>query len=288
MENNPIIEEVRKKVRRNINGRKALSYKYPVITPYVVGFRRFLNNFRNSINFSLSKKKDLNFFPSVIARHSSPLYRKLSNSKPDLHEGKIVNLQVAINSLNGIIIKPNETFSFWNIVGAPTARKGYVNGMLLSGGKVIEGIGGGLCQLSNLLYWLFLHTPVKITERQHHSIDVFPDSGRTIPFGSGATIYYNLIDLKVKNTSKLPLQLKLWLSEGQLKGQVLSTEPAKEKYHLEEKKHYFVHTKNGVYRYNEIWRSTLIQGKVQYEEKIMTNCAPVMYESPQVDLYLED
>jgi vancomycin resistance protein VanW len=188
--------------------------------------------------------------------------------------------------LNGLIINPNKTFSFWNVVGAPTKKKGYVDGMLLSGGKVIEGLGGGLCQLSNLLYWLFLHTPVQITERKHHSIDVFPDSGRTIPFGSGATIYYNLIDLKVKNTSKFPIQLKLWLSEGQLKGQILSIKPMKEKYHLFEKMHYFIQTKNGVYRYNEIWRSILIEGKIVGEEKIITNCSPVMYEPPQIDLNL--
>ena len=267
-------------------GRKALSFQYPIIMPYVVGIRRFVNNFRNSTNLTLSKKKNSVFFPSVIARHSSPLFRKLGETDPRLHEGKIKNLEIAIASLNGVVIKPNETFSFWNIVGAPGAKKGYVKGMLLSGGKVVEGIGGGLCQLSNLLYWLFLHTPIKITERQHHSIDVFPDSGRTIPFGAGATIYYNLIDLKVKNTSEFPIQLKLWLSEGQLKGQILSTHPIKEKYHLEEKEHHFIQTMNGTYRYNEIWRSTLIEGKVINEEKIMTNCAPIMYEAPHIDLFL--
>lgn len=288
MENKIIIEEINKRVYRDTNGRKALSFQYPIISPYIVGVRRFVNNFKNSINFGLSKKRSSTFLTSVIARHSSPLFRKLGNSDPSLHEGKIKNLTAAISSLNGVIIEPNKTFSFWNIVGAPTRRKGYVDGMLLSGGRVVEGLGGGLCQLSNLLYWLFLHTPVQVTERKHHSIDVFPDNGRTIPFGSGATIYYNLIDLKIKNTSKFPIQLKLWLSEGQLKGQILSTQPTKEKYHLSEKKHRFIQTKNGVYRYNEIWRSTLVQGKIIQEEKITTNCAPVMYVPTHVDLVLED
>ncbi len=287
VENKSIIEEINNKVHRDMTGRKALSFQYPILTPYIVGVRRFVNNFKNSINLSLSKKKNAVFFPSVIARHSSPLFRKLGDTDVRLHEGKIKNLEVAINALNGVVIKPNQTFSFWNTVGAPTARKGYVDGMLLSGGKVIEGVGGGLCQLSNLLFWLFLHTPTKITERQHHSIDVFPDSGRTIPFGAGATIYYNLIDLKIKNTSKYPLQLKLWLSEGQLKGQILSTQSIREKYHLEERAHYFVRTKNGVYRYNEIWRSTLVQGKIIHQDKVMTNCAPVMYEPPYIDLFLD-
>ncbi len=287
MEQENIIKTVNNKVYSDTRGRKALSFQYPVITPYVVGIRRFVNNFKTALNLNVSVKKHAHFFKSVIARHSSPLFRKLGNSDPHLHEGKIKNLRVAIESLNGVVIQPGKTFSFWNIVGAPTAKKGYVKGMLLSRGEVIEGVGGGLCQLSNLLYWLFLHTPVKIIERQHHSIDVFPDSGRTIPFGSGATIYYNLIDLKVKNTSRFPMQLKLWLSEGQLKGQVLSNHSIKEKYHLTEKMHHFIQTKNGVYRYNEIWRNTQIEGKIVHEEKIMTNCAPIMYAPPHIDLYLD-
>jgi len=269
-----------------MHGRKALSFKYPRLTPYVVGVKRFVNNFKNILNSRLSRKIRKEFFTSVLTRHSSPLFRKLGASNPNLHNGKINNLKVAINSLQGMVIHPGEIFSFWNTVGAPSAKKGYTNGMLLSRGKVIEGIGGGLCQLSNLLYWLFLHAPVQIVERQHHSIDVFPDSGRTIPFGAGATIYYNLIDLKVKNTSRFPIQLKLWLSEGQLKGQIISTHSTKEKYHLFEKAHHFIQTKNGVYRYNEVWRETLVDGKVTREEKIMTNCAPVMYDVPKIDFCL--
>lgn len=288
MEDKNIIEEVNKRVYRDINGRKALSFQYPIISPYIIGIRRFINNFKNSINFSLSKKRSSTFLSAVIARHSSPLFRKLGNSNPSLNNGKIKNLTVAINSLNGLIIEPGKTFSFWGVVGDPTRKKGYVDGMLLSGGKVIEGLGGGLCQLSNLLYWLFLHTPVQIIERKHHSIDVFPDSGRTIPFGSGSTIYYNLIDLKIKNTSKFPIQIKLWLSKTQLKGQILSIQPIEEKYHLLEKKHYFIQTKNGIYRYNEIWRNILVKGKIIKEEKVTTNCAPVMYTPTQVDFVLKD
>ncbi|MBC7982140.1 VanW family protein [Candidatus Parcubacteria bacterium] len=287
MSTEAVITEIRKKVHTDMHGRKAISFQYPILSPYVVGVRRFLNIFKNRINKKLARKKTGDFLPCVIARHSSPLFRKLGNSNPELQHGKIKNLTVAIDSLNGLIINPGEVFSFWNIVGAPTKKKGYVTGMLLSAGKVIEGTGGGLCQLSNLLYWLLLHAPVEIVERQHHSMDVFPDSGRSIPFGAGATIYYNLIDLKVKNTSKFPIQLKLWLSESQLKGQVLSTHSVKEKYHLEEGLHYFIQTKNGVYRYNEVWRSVLIEGQVVGKSKVMTNCAPVLYEAPHIDFCIE-
>ncbi len=287
METAEILKIVCKKVLADNYGRKALSLRHPVLLPFILGTRRFVNNLKNSVDLNISKKRSETFFDCIIARHSSPLFRKLGESNPDLHIGKIKNLKIAIDSLQGIIIFPNKTFSFWSVVGATTENKGYAKGMLISDGRVIEGFGGGLCQLSNLLYWLFLHSSVQIIERQHHSRDVFPDNGRMIPFGSGATIFYNLIDLKIKNTSKYPIQLKLWLADSQLKGQILSTHFLKEKYHLKEKSHYFVKTPKGVYRYNEIWRETIIAGQVLKEEKIVTNCALVMYKPSHIDLRLE-
>jgi vancomycin resistance protein VanW len=239
------------------------------------------------LNRNISKKKGVDFFDCVIANHSSPLFRKLGDSDPDLQKGKVENLRLAIKSLQGLVIPPGKTFSFWAIVGAASQKRGYVDGMLLSDGRVIKGIGGGLCQLSNLLYWLFLHSPVEIIERKHHSRDVFPDSGRTVPFGTGATIFYNLIDLKIKNTFSYPIQLKLWLSDSQLKGQILSSHRLAEKCHLIEKYHYFIQTPKGVYRYNEVWNEISIQGKLARSEKVMTNCAPVMYPVKQTDFLLQ-
>jgi vancomycin resistance protein VanW len=277
---------VHERIKEDSPRKKALSSQYPKLLPFILGMRRFVNNFKNSLNSNLSRKRSEVFFTAVIARHSSPLFRKLGDSDPNLHNGKIKNLTTAIQSLNGVIIPPGKSFSFWNIVGATTTRRGFTKGMLISNGKVVEGLGGGLCQLSNLLYWLFLHTPVEIVERKHHSRDVFPDSGRTIPFGSGATIFHNLIDLRIKNTSLQPIQLKLWLAENQLKGQILSTQHIEEKYHLKEKNHYFVKTPQGVYRYNEIWREIYVGDHLIREEKVVTNCALVMYEPESIDLHL--
>jgi len=150
--------------------------------------------------------------------------------------------------------------------------------MLLSNSHVIEGLGGGLCQLSNFLYWIFLHTPTKTIERYHHSTDVFPDSARTLPFGSGATILYNFIDLKVKNISPHPLQLKIWLTNDHLKGQILSPSPCHQQFYVFEKNHLFIKKGKQYFRYNEIYRQTKINGEIENIEKITTNFAPVLYK----------
>ena len=120
----------------------------------------------------------------------------------------------------------------WHVVGYPSAWRGFVPGMLLSNGEVTEGVGGGLCQLSNLLYWLFLHGPFEIIERYHHSKDVFPDSCRVLPFGSGATIFYNYVDLKVRNTSRFPMQLKIWVADEHIKVRLLSSQPLPSIFHV--------------------------------------------------------
>lgn len=258
--------------------RIALSRKYPFLKKPIIFLRHLFRDIQNFFDFSIEFERKNDFFDCIVTRHQSVLRRRLGDSSPKLQEQKIINLKQAIQRLNGVIIKPNHTFSLWKIIGKPKYENGYVNGMLLSNGKVIEGIGGGLCQLSNFLYWIFLHAPIETVERHHHSLDVFPDSGRTLPFGGGATILYNFIDLKVKNISTYPLQLKVWLTDNHLKGQILSPRPIPEKFHVFEKNHFFIKRGKTYFRYNEIYKETKINGKAEKIEKITTNFAPVLYE----------
>lgn len=256
--------------------RRAISSRFPVLVMPAVFTKRTIRSIRNKA--SLSKLTKDAYMPCVIARHSSLLYRKLGDSDMSLQHNKVTNLRIALASLDGLVIPPGKVFSFWDSIGETTRSKGYVEGMLLSNGKVSKGMGGGLCQLSNFLMWIFLHANIKIVERHHHSVDAFPDSGRTLPFGSGATVFHNYLDLKIRNTSPYPLQLKLWLTEDCLKGQLLSTHPAESKFHLIERDHQFVQKGTNFFRYNEIYRETYKHGVLLGEERIFTNFAPVVYE----------
>jgi vancomycin resistance protein VanW len=258
--------------------RVAVSRRFPRLKPVIIGSKRFFRNAQYIFDKTARRTYVSDFFPQVLARHSSPLMRKLGSSDPKLQEKKIINLRLAAEKLNGLVIPPGKVFSFWKAIGNPSKEKGYVEAMLISEGKVIEGQGGGLCQMSNLLFWLFLHTPVEVVERFHHSRDAFPDSGRTLPFGSGATVFYNLIDLQIKNTTDQPLQLKVWLTDTQLKGQVLAGESEPRKFHVYEKNHCFIKKGENYYRFNELWRDEVVGGKITKSEKLYTNFAPVMYE----------
>ena len=92
----------------------------------------------------------------VFFNHKTPLLRKLKDVDMWMQYNKIKNLQLATQKLHKVIIRPGETLSYWRLVGKPTRNKGYLEGMVLSNGQIISGVGGGLCQLSNLIYWMSL------------------------------------------------------------------------------------------------------------------------------------
>lgn len=255
--------------------RIALSKRFPVLVGPAVLVRRTHRALINAATLPVLRREP--YLPFVVARHSSPLFRKLGDSDPRLQRNKVRNLERAIEKLDGLVIPPHKIFSLWHAVGAVTKGRGYVPGMLLSNGRVVEGVGGGLCQLSNFLFWILLHADVEVVERHHHSVDVFPDEKRTLPFGSGATIFANYLDLKIRNRSDHPLQLKLWLTDTALKGQVLSDAPSPKKFHIREENHQFIKHGGQYFRYNELYRETYVKGEKHGEEQVAVNFAPVMY-----------
>lgn len=244
---------------------------------------RFVIDLKDKKRFATSKSLSTTF-PYTCKKHQSLLRRTLGQSDPKLQENKIINLKIATSKIDGIIIRPGETMSFWNLVGKTTKAKGYIEGMQLSRGEVKTGIGGGICQLANLLYWMSLHTPLVVTERHHHSFDPFPDSGRTLPFGSGASVFYNYIDLRFFNPTSSSFQIKVWLTDKHLKGAIISNEEMPYSYHIEERNHQFLKQNGKNYRQNEIWRKTVVKrtGQVIKEELLLKNFSEVKYPIPDL------
>ncbi|MGH1019686.1 VanW family protein [Bacillus mycoides] len=218
--------------------------------------------------------------PCTAIQHRTILLRKLKDVDMWYQQNKVVNLKIAIKQLDGIVIRPGETFSYWRLIGKPTRRKGYVEGMILHYGSFQAGIGGGLCQLSNLIYWMTLHTPLTVTERYLHSFDVFPDSKRTQPFGSGATCSYNYLDLQIKNETDQSYQLHLYITDKHLVGEWRTAYPQLYQYEVYEKEHSIQSAYWGGYiRHNVIQRRVYSQQKQFVEDQYVTeNHAIMMYE----------
>jgi vancomycin resistance protein VanW len=215
----------------------------------------------------------------LAASHSTPLRRPLSGLDDQLQSNKVANLGIAATRLDGIVLGPGERLSFWREVGKPSRRRGFLDGMVLDHGRIAAGVGGGLCQMTNLLYWMTLHTPLRVVERWRHSYDVFPDASRTQPFGSGATCAWPALDLQIQNDTIVPYRLHVGLTDTHLVGAWTAPEPLLRQYRIEERGHHITHEGPGVHvRHNELWRIETDAEGVSRDALVAANHARMMYE----------
>lgn len=112
------------------------------------------------------------------------------------------NLRIACQKINGKVLLAGETFSYNKTLGARTAAAGYRNGKIYAGGEVVDGIGGGICQISSTLYNAALMANLQIVERRNHQfVTSYVGPGRD------ATVVYGVTDFKFKNTRKYPVRI---------------------------------------------------------------------------------
>jgi len=264
-----------------VKNRKLLSQRHPYLyfaAIWAHRIRRYFDWYLSSKKYASVKKT--HELPFRIKKHQSVLLKKLGDSDMQLQINKVTSLKIAAKEISGIIIKPGETFSFCKLVGLPTRSKGYLPGMELSFGKAQVGIGGGICQISNLIHWLVMHSPLTVTERHHHSFDPFPDDGRVLPFGSGATVFYNYLDYQFLNNTAHTFQINLWFTDKCLEGELKVDTELDYAFHVFEKDHQFIKLNGQFYRKNEIWRNRILKfesGKIVATELITKNFARVTY-----------
>src|SRR5215472_15856640 len=215
-----------------------------------------------------------------VVRHQSVLMRRLGDVDMSLQRNKVENLRLAVRGLDGRVLRPGEELSLWRCVGHPTARRGYLPGLVLVHGRMAAGVGGGLCQLSNLLQWMVLHSTMTVVERHHHGYDPFPDSGRVVPFGSGATVFYNYVDLCFLNPGPETYRIRLWLTDEELRGELWADRMPPVRLHVRETDHRFFRSNGRVYRENRLVRSAVDRhtGLPAGDQVVMHNVCPVLYE----------
>lgn len=217
--------------------------------------------------------------PAIVKSHTSSILRRLEGVDMELQRNKAVNLRLACAKINGIIIRPGETFSFWRLVGEPGEKQGYREGLVINAGKLGRGTGGGLCQLANLIHWLVLNSPLTVTELVHHSDALFPDSGRRVPFGTGTSVFYKNVDYRFRNTTDRDVQLLVWVDENELCGELRATEPFPYKYRITEENQGFIEEDGVFYRVSRVFRLTLDRERhVLRRELVLDNHSKVMYD----------
>ena len=240
-----------------------------------------------SPRYRWAKERRQDSLPYLQASHKTPLLRHLRGEDMELQRNKVVNLRLAVEKLDGVLLRPGETLSYWRLIGKPSARRGYLPGMVLFLGRIGSDVGGGLCQLSNLIFWMTLHTDLTVVERYRHSHDVFPDAHRSQPFGTGATCAYPHRDLMLRNDTQETYQLRLWVGEKNLEGQWLATAPPVHRFEIQERDARMDQAAWGGYvRHNAIWRRVFDRdGRFLEDQPLFTNDAIMMYSPllPEVE-----
>ena len=232
-----------------------------------------------SPNYRWAKERRETRLPCIQTTHSTPLIRQLRREEIEWQRNKVINLKLAVARLDGLVLHPGETFSYWRLIGKPSHRKGYREGMVLFLGQIGSDVGGGLCQLSNLIFWMTLHTPLTVVERYRHSHDVFPDADRTQPFGSGATCAYPHRDLMIRNDTDQDFQLCLRVGESHLEGAWRAARPPQVRYRILERDARIEQASWGGYiRHNALYRQTEdLAGHLLDEQFLFSNDAIMMY-----------
>ena len=240
-----------------------------------------------SPRYRWARERRRDSLPYLQASHKTPLLRHLRGEDMELQRNKVVNLRLAVEKLDGVLLRPGETLSYWRLIGKPSARCGYLPGMVLFLGCIGSDVGGGLCQLSNLIFWMTLHTDLTVVERYRHSHDVFPDAHRSQPFGTGATCAYPHRDLMLRNDTQETYQLRLWVGEKNLEGQWLATAPPVHRFEIQERDARMDQAAWGGYvRHNAIWRRVFDRdGNFLEDQPLFTNDAIMMYSPllPEVE-----
>ncbi len=143
------------------------------------------------------------------------------------NENKLHNLKLAIKAIELVEIKPNEIFSFWKIVGYPSLKNGFINSRSITNGKIQDTVGGGLCQLSGLIYYISIKSGLQIIERHNHSLDIYNDETRFTPLGSDATVAFAYRDLRIKNNLKSVIKYSFSINKEKITVKLLSSEKLK-------------------------------------------------------------
>lgn len=119
------------------------------------------------------------------------------------------NLKLSANKINGTVLMPGEEFSFNEVVGKRTIEDGYRNAKIYENGQVVDGLAGGICQISSTLYNAVLLANLEVTERRNHSF-----TSTYVPAGRDATVVYGTQDFKFKNSRSYPIKIEANVANG--------------------------------------------------------------------------
>jgi D-alanine---D-serine ligase len=185
--------------------KRLIAEKFPFLLP----LRRYQRKlfFYMSMRFDgrvYAKAQSAERLANLVYCADSRLYNADTGFSPIYQENKVYNLKLLAKKLDGLLIRPGETFSFWQAARHADRQTPYKDGLVVKNGELCVSKGGGLCQMSNLLHFVFLHSPLTVVERHGHTNKVLQTG---LPCGMDATVSEGRLDLKAKNDTAYTFQI---------------------------------------------------------------------------------
>ena len=242
--------------------------------------KRHVKNLLGKERYASRREKER--LPVVVFSTGGNMIKRGPGIDERLQQNKADNIRLACSKIDGLVLEPGETFSFWRQVGKTSKRNGFSEGRVLINGRLVAGVGGGLCNLANTLNLLALHSPLTITEMHHHSDALAPDPGnKHVPYSAGTSVNYNFIDLRFRNDTDRPIQICTWCEGDNLNAALCTTEEFPYTYRLTEENHHFHQEDDGrFFRNSLIYRETIDKttGQVVNRELNWKNHSEVMFD----------
>ena len=239
----------------------------------------YTNMFFDSKDYS--KTAESSCLPYLLFESKCEMYNKNTGCEMKYQENKVYNLKLAAEKLDGLVIRSGECFSFWQVLRYADKERPYKDALAEIDGKLVAEYGGGLCMMSNLLFWLFLHSPMKVTERKGHGKKDFPEPPSDAVLGVDATVAEGWIDLKAENTTDYTFQIKIDFDDEHIIGRIYSDRDTGLSYKILNKDLNYFERNGKIFEQCSIVRQTTDRGnKDVTEELLYKNLCEINYELP--------
>ena len=213
--------------------RKRLTQIFPFLIPFRKWQRKKLFYLKMQLDgCRYAKRTSEKLLPNLVFETAIPMLNEYSGFDMKYQFNKVHNLKLAAKTIDRIVIEPKETFSFWRLARWADRNEKYKDGLNLVDGKIVTSYGGGLCMLSDMLFWMFLHTLLTVMERHGHAALSFPSTTEDFPSGTDAAVSEGWLDLKVCNETDNTFQIEISFDDNYMHGRILSKNSINTKYSI--------------------------------------------------------
>ncbi len=264
--------------------RKRLTQMFPFLLPLRVWQRKlFFYAAMRLDGQRYSQAIEHRRFDDALFQTSSPLYNYETGMDMVYQVNKVYNLKLAAKTIDGLVIAPGETFSFWRLAKKACRNAPYKDGLTLLNGELVTSPGGGLCQMSGFLFWIFLHSPLAIVERHSHRAKDFPAPDSDMPEGVDATVSEGWLDLKVKNRTDTAFQITIDFDDENIYGSLRAQERLPFAYEIDGRGLTYYRADGDIYQKIAVYRREIARRTRETigEELLYENICRIGYELPE-------